>query len=404
MSDLPIADRVRRIRPSPNTVAAARAQALKAEGRDIVDLTIGEPDFDTPENIKAAAIRAIEAGQTKYTPVTGTPALRAAIRAKFRQRLGIEYNEAEITLGGGAKQVIFLALMATVDNGAEVIVPAPYWVSYPDMVAANEGVPIVVACAPENDFKLRPVELEAAITPRTRWLILNSPGNPTGATYHREELRGLADVLLRHPHVHVLADEIYDEIVFDNATAISLVTVEPALRDRILVVNGVSKTYAMTGWRIGYAAGERGLIAAINTLQSQMSSCPSSISQAAAVAALSGEQNGVEVMSAAYQRRRDLAIPLLNSIPGLSCKPSAGAFYLFVSCAGVIGRIRPDGERIGSDLDFCLYLLEREGVAVMHGGAYGLSPFLRLSIATSETTIREACVRIARAVEVLRDQ
>lgn len=401
MSALPIAERVTRIKPSPSTVASARARDLRAEGKDIVDLTVGEPDFDTPDNIKLAGIGAIVRGQTKYTAVNGIPALRAAIQAKFKQRLGIDYQDNEITLGGGAKQVIFLALMATVETGVEVIIPAPYWVSYPDMVRANDGTPVILPCAEAEGFKLQPATLEKAITPNTRWLILNAPGNPTGAIYTASELRALADVLLKHPKVHVLSDEIYDEIVFGNEAVQSLVSIEPALRDRVFVVNGVSKTYAMTGWRIGYGAGNASLIGAINKLQSQMSSCPSSISQVATVEALMGDQSAVTAMSAVYKRRRDLAVKLLNDIPEISCSSSDGAFYLYASCAGVIGRKTPNGTMLNTDLEFALYLLESVGVAVMHGGAYGLSPFFRISIATADTTIEEACTRIAKACQSL---
>ncbi|MCG5480676.1 aspartate transaminase [Sinorhizobium alkalisoli] len=396
MADFQPAARVERIKPSPSTAAAARARDLKAAGRDIVDMTVGEPDFDTPAAVKEAGIAAIRAGDTKYTPVNGTQALRRAIAARLERHTGQVYPLDAITVGGGGKQILFLALMASVDNGAEVIIPAPYWVSYPDMVLANEGKPVIVPCTEADGFKLRPEALEAAITAKTRWLILNAPSNPTGATYSRAELAALAAVLERHPHVWVLTDEIYDEIWFGDGKAVSLVEAAPHLADRIFLVNGVSKSYAMTGWRIGYGAGPAALVAAINKLQSQISSCPSSISQAAATTALEGNQSFVAESVAAYRKRRDLAVERLNAIEGISCTAPSGAFYLFVNCSGVIGMSAPDGRTIANDLDFVLYLLDC-GVAAIHGAAYGLSPYFRLSIATSKAQINEACDRIAKA-------
>lgn len=400
MADFQPAARVERIKPSPSTAAAARARELKAEGRDIVDMTVGEPDFDTPVAIKEAAFAAIRAGDTKYTPVNGTLALRRAIAGRLERHTGHAYPLDTITAGGGGKQIIFLALMASVDNQAEVIIPAPYWVSYPDMVLANEGKPVIVICPEEDGFKLKPESLEAAITPNTRWLILNTPSNPTGATYSRAELEALATVLERHPHVWVLTDEIYDEIRFSEGKAVSLVEAAPGLADRIFLVNGVSKSYAMTGWRIGYGAGPAPLVAAINKLQSQISSCPSSISQAAAAAALDGNQDFISEGVAAYRRRRNLAVERLNAIEGISCLAPEGAFYLFVNCSGVIGKSAPDGRVIANDLDFVLYLLDG-GVAAIHGAAYGLSPYFRLSIATSEAQIEKACACIAKACDAL---
>jgi aspartate aminotransferase len=394
------ADRVTRIKTSPSVAAAARAKELKAAGKDIVDLTVGEPDFDTPGFVKEAAIAAIEDGDTKYTPVNGTPALRKAIAAKLKRRTGLDYPLDQIVVGGGGKQVIFVAFMASVDNGAEVIIPAPYWVSYPDMVLANDGRPVIVECAEADGFKLTPDALEAAITTKTRLLVLNAPSNPTGAAYSDSELKGLAEVLMRHPHVWVLTDEIYDEVWFEAGELRSIVAVEPALRDRLLLVNGVSKTYAMTGWRIGYGAGPLPLVNAINKLQSQISSCPSSISQAAAAVALSGDQSFVRNNVDTYRWRRDRAAEMLNAVPGLSCLVPNGAFYLFPNCAGVIGKRRPDGGVIESDLDFVLYLLEH-GVAAIHGAAYGLSPYFRVSIATSLEAIEEACARISKACAAL---
>lgn len=355
------AERVRRIKPSPSTAAAQRVRELKDQGLRILDLTVGEPDFDTPDHVKAAAIRAIEAGETKYTPVNGTPRLRAAIADKLRERHGLECTDAQITVGGGAKQVIFLALMATLDEGDEVIVPAPYWVSYPDMVRANDGTPVVVDCPEGDGFKLTPERLGAAITVRTRWVVLNTPGNPTGSAYTAGELRALAQVLLDHPQVRVLTDEIYDEIWYREEAAPSLSAVEPRLAERVFLTNGVSKTYAMTGWRLGYGVGPADLVTAINTLQSQTSSCPSSVSQAAAAAALTGPQDFVRDTVRVYRERRDATVKLLNDIPQLNCAVPDGGFYLLVNCQDTIGRITPSGDRIQNDEDFARYLLDEAG-------------------------------------------
>jgi aspartate aminotransferase len=385
------AQRVRRIKPSPSTAAAQRVRELKAEGHQILDLTVGEPDFDTPAHVKAAAVEAIQRGETKYTPVNGTPELRAAIREKLAARHGVRYPVERITVGGGAKQVIFLALMATVDSSDEVIIPAPYWVSYPDMVLANDGTPVIVECQESEGFKLTAARLESAITANTRWVVLNAPSNPTGAAYTADELRELAEVLLAHPHVHVLTDEIYDEIWYEPGQAPTLVGVEPRLRDRVFVTNGVSKTYAMTGWRIGYGAGSAELVAAINKLQSQISSCPSSVSQAAAVAALTGPQDFVAETVAVYQGRRDKLVKLLGDIPGLACTVPSGGFYLFVNCKALLGGA------IRTDEDFARYLLESQQVAVIHGAAYGSPGYVRISFATSNAVLGEACDRIATA-------
>ncbi|MCZ4508034.1 aspartate transaminase [Streptomyces sp. ActVer] len=389
--------RVQRIKPSPSTAAAQRVRELKAQGLAILDLTVGEPDFDTPEHVKAAAVEAIRRGDTKYTPVNGTPQLRAAIAQKLEQRHGLRYSADRIAVGGGAKQVIFLALMATLDTGDEVIVPAPYWVSYPDMVLANDGTPVVVPCPESEGFKLTPRRLESAITDRTRWVILNAPGNPTGAAYTVDELRALADVLLAHPHVQVLTDEIYDEIWFEPGQVPSLAAVEPRLTDRVFLTNGVSKAYAMTGWRIGYGAGSASLVSAVNTLQSQISSCPSSISQAAATAALTGDQDFVRDCVAVYRGRRDVTVKRVDDIPGLSCTPPSGGFYAFVNCTAVLGKRTPAGEVIGSDEDFARHLLESQQVAVIHGAAYGSPGYFRISFATSTDVLTEACERIGRA-------
>ncbi|MEB3043844.1 aspartate transaminase [Rhizobium mulingense] len=401
MSTFVPASRVSRIKVSPSTAASARARELKAAGHDIVDLTVGEPDFDTPENVKAAAHAAIDRGETKYTAVNGTPALRKAIIGDFQRRLGLTYSDNEICVGGGAKQILFLALMASVENDAEVIIPAPYWVSYPDMVIANEGKPVIIECPQETGFKLTPEALEKAFTPKTLWLVLNSPSNPTGAAYSRNELEALGKVLLRHPQVFVLSDDIYDQVWFKDEPMTTLAAAVPELKDRVLLTNGVSKSYAMTGWRIGYAAGPAALIAAINKLQSQMSSCPSSVSQAAAAFALANDQTFINDSVKVYKDRRDYACARLNAVPGLSCLVPDGAFYLYPNCGGVIGKKTLDGKVIENDLDFVLYLLDGVGVAALQGAAYGLSPYFRLSFATSMEAITEACFRIEKAVKAL---
>lgn len=402
MDSIKLASRVTNIRVSPSTAAAQKVRDLQAEGRKILNLTVGEPDFDTPDNIKAAAIAAIEAGDTKYTSVNGTPALRKAVQHDFKTRLNIDCTLEQICVGGGAKQILFVAFMATVEEGSEVIIPTPYWVSYPDMVIANGGTPVVVPCGEDEGFKLTPEKLEAAITPNTRWVVLNSPSNPTGAAYTAEELRALGEVLLRHKHVMVMCDEIYDRIWFADYSVCSILGVVPELANQALIVNGVSKSYAMTGWRIGYAVGPLTLINAINKLQSQSSSCPSSISQAAAAFALTADQAPVEETVKVYRERRDRAHTLINAIPGLSCTLPDGAFYLFPSCAGIIGKTKPDGKKIENDLDFALYLLEVAGVASVHGGAYGLEPYFRISTATSMEVIEQACTQISAAVAQLK--
>ena len=396
-----IAERVRRIKPSPSTAAAQRVRELKSHGLTILDLTVGEPDFDTPDHVKAAAIEAIQAGETKYTPVNGTPRLRAAITGKLRARHGIDCTDAQITVGGGAKQVIFLALMATLDEGDEVIVPAPYWVSYPDMVRANDGNPVVVDCPESDGFKLTPERLAAAITARTRWVVLNTPGNPTGSAYSTAELHALAQVLLANPHISVLTDEIYDEIWYREESAPSLAAVEPRLAERVFLTNGVSKTYAMTGWRLGYGVGPADLVTAINTLQSQTSSCPSSVSQAAAAAALTGPQDFVQDTVRVYRARRDETVKLINDVPQLGCTIPDGGFYLLVNCRDAIGQLTPDGTRIENDEDFARHLLDDQQVAVIHGAAYGAPGYFRISFATSTDVLTEACERIARACAAL---
>lgn len=395
------AARMNRVHPSPSTVAAGRARELRAQGVAVLDLTVGEPDFDTPDNVKAAGIAAIQRGDTKYTAVNGTPDLRAAIIARLHRLTGVEYTAAEISVGSGAKHVIFTALMATLSPGDEVVIPAPYWVSYPDMVVLNDGVPVIVRCPIEDDFKLTPQRLREALTERTRWLILNAPSNPTGAVYSADELRALAAVLAEFPDVLVLTDEIYDEVFLGDGRCTGLLEVAPELRDRVLIVNGVSKTYAMTGWRLGYCAGPAAVVGAINKLQSHMSSCPSSISQAAAVEALTGDQSFVTKAAEHYRRRRDLVVSRVNDIEGLRALAGDGAFYVFIDCSGVIGRRTPSGAVIGSDDAFVGYLLEQAKVASITGSAYGLSPFFRVSFATDEATLSAAMDAIADAVAQL---
>ncbi len=398
MSAIRIAARMRRIKPSPSSAGADRLAQLRREGRDIVSLLIGEPDFDTPEPIRRAAMAAIDSGQTRYTQTAGTLALRQAVAAKFERENGLHYPPGDIIVTVGAKHAIFNALSVSIEAGDEVIIPAPYWVSYPDMVLACDGTPVIVPCPEEHGFLLTPAALEAAITPATRWLILNSPSNPTGAAYTAAQLRSLADVLLRHPQVMLLTDDIYEHIRFGAADNPHIVAIEPKLRGRTLVVNGVSKTYAMTGWRIGYAAGPGELIAAMDMLQSQSTSGACSISQAAALAALGTEPTFLPGWVATYQSRRDLALQRFNAIPGLRCSAPAGAFYLWVNCAGLIGRRTEQGATLETDLDVALYFLESAGVAVIGGSSYGLSPYFRASIATGVDVIEEACRRIAASV------
>lgn len=401
MSPFISAARLARIRESPSVAAAQRVRELRAEQREILDLTVGEPDFDTPDHVKAAAVAAITTGQTKYTAVNGIPALRAAISNRMLDRTGIAFDHRHITVGGGAKQVIFLALMATVEEGVEVIVPAPYWVSYPDMVSVHGGTHVIVECTETERFVLTAGKLEAAITPATRWVILNSPSNPTGAVYTRQELIALAEVFERNPHVNVLCDEIYDEIVFTGTRLPNLLSVAPHLRDRIFVTNGVSKTYAMTGWRLGYGVGNPELVAAINKLQSQSSSCPSSISQAAAAEAIAGDQAFVAESVASYRARRDIIVELLTGIEGLTAGRPEGAFYLFVGCSGLFGKTTPDGRILKDDQDVVMYLLDNASVATIQGSAYGAPSYFRISFATSEDTLRTAATHIAKAVAAL---
>lgn len=401
MSESRIAARVQRIKPSPSSAAQDRANELRRQGRDIVNLVVGEPDFDTPAHIRRAACEAIERGETRYTMSAGTPALRQAVCDKLLRENGLHYQPRDVVITCGAKHAIFNALSVTLEPGHEVIIPAPYWVSYPDMVLACDGTPVVVACKEEDGFRLQAAALEAAIKPNTRWLLLNSPTNPTGAAYAAAHLRAIADVLLRHPQVMLMTDDIYEHIRFSDEVNPHILAIEPALRDRTMVINGVSKTYAMTGWRIGYAAGPADLIAAMETLQSQSTSNACSVSQAAALAALEGDQSFLSGFVAIYRSRRDTALALINAIPGLHCAAPGGAFYLFVNCAGLIGRTTAQGKPLQTDVDVVLYLLDTVGVAMIPGSAYGVAPYFRMSIATGLPVIEEGCRRIAAAVSQL---
>lgn len=399
-----IADRLSRIKPSPTIAVTNKAKELKAAGRDVIGLGAGEPDFDTPNFVKDAAKAAMDDGDTKYTAVDGTPALKDAIIAKFKRDNDLSYERDQITVGTGGKQILYNALMASVNPGDEVIIPAPYWVSYPDMTLLAEGTPVPVSCKAENNFKLQPEELEAAITPKTKWLILNSPSNPTGGAYTWDEMKALTDVLLKHPHVYIMVDDMYEHLVYDGFEFCTPAQVEPKLYERTLTINGVSKSYAMTGWRIGYAGGPKELIKAMAKIQSQSTSNPSSISQAAAVAALNGDQSFLKPRNDAFKARRDMVVEMLNDAEGITCIKPEGAFYVYPSCAGVIGKTTPDGKKIESDEDFVTYLLESEGVACVQGEAFGLSPYFRISYATSEDALREACTRIQRACTGLKGE
>lgn len=384
-----------RVKPSPTIAITAMAAELKAAGRDVIGLSAGEPDFDTPQNIKDAANAAIAAGKTKYTAPDGIIELKQAICAKFERENGLSYEPAQISVGTGGKQTLYNALMATLNPGDEVIIPAPYWVSYPDMVLLAGGTPVAVEASLETDFKLTPEQLEAAITPQTKWFIFNSPSNPSGAGYSRDELKALTDVLLRHPHVWVMSDDMYEHLVFDGFEFCTPAQVEPQLYDRTLTCNGVSKGYAMTGWRIGYAAGPQHLIAAMRKVQSQSTSNPSSISQWAAVEALNGPQDFLASNNIAFKRRRDLVVAQLNAIDGITCPVPEGAFYVYPSIKGLIGKTTPNGTVIENDEAFAKALLAEADVAVVFGAAFGLSPNFRVSYATSDDALTKACARIA---------
>ena len=393
---------LKRIKPSATLAQTNKVMELRAAGKQVIALQAGEPDFPTPDNIKAAAIKAIEENQTRYTTVDGTLALKQAIVAKFKRENGLDYKTNEVSVGTGGKQVLYNALMATLNPGEEVIMAAPYWVSYPDMVMLAGGTPVVVETSIDTKFKMRAEDLEAAITPNTKWVLLNSPSNPSGAAYTRDELKAITDVLMRHEHVWVMTDDMYEHIVYEGFQFATPAQVEPALFPRTLTVNGVSKAYSMTGWRIGYAAGPQPLIKAMSKIQSQSTSNPSSISQAAAVEALNGPQDFIEERQVNFQERRDLVVSMLNQTNGITCATPEGAFYVYPSCAGLIGKKTPDGKVIESDLDFANYLLESENVAVVQGEAFGLSPYFRISYATSVQELEEACSRIQRAAAALR--
>ena len=393
---------LQRIKPSPTLAATQMARDLKAQGRDIISLGAGEPDFDTPDFVKEAAIKAIRDGKTKYTNVDGIPELKEAIVAKFKRDNELDYEIGQINVAPGGKAVLYNALVATLNPGDEVIIPAPYWVSYPDMTLLAGGEPVVVPTTQENKFKLTPEDLERAITPKTKWFIFNSPSNPTGAAYTRDEVKALTDVLMRHPHVWIMSDDMYEHIVYDDFEFTTPAQIEPGLYERTLTINGVSKSYAMTGWRLGYAGGPQPLIKAMAKVMSQSTSNPCSITQYASVAALNGDQSFLIERNNAFKARRDLVVDMLNDAEGLSCAKPEGAFYVYPSCAGAIGKTTPDGAKIASDEDFTTELIKAEGVSAVFGAAFGLAPFFRVSYAASIDDMREACTRIQRFCASLR--
>lgn len=397
-----LADALSRVKPSATIAVTQKARELKAAGRDVIGLGAGEPDFDTPQNIKDAAIDAIRRGETKYPPVSGIAPLREAIAQKFKRENGLDYRPSQTIVGTGGKQILYNAFVATLNPGDEVVIPAPYWVSYPEMVALNGGTPVFVDTKIEDGFKVRPEALEAAITPKTKWFLFNSPSNPSGAAYSREELKALTDVLMRHEHVWVLTDDMYEHLVFGGFEFTTPAQVEPALYGRTLTMNGVSKAYCMTGWRIGYAAGPEALIKAMDMVQGQQTSGACTIAQFAALEALNGPQDFLPGFRQAFERRRDLVVSMLNQANGLKCPKPEGAFYVYPSCEGTIGKTAPSGNRIESDKDFVSELLEAEGVAVVQGSAFGLGPNFRISYATADATLEEACRRIQRFCGSLR--
>ena len=398
-----LADSLKRVKPSATIAVTDKARVLKAAGRNVIGLGVGEPDFDTPDNIKQAAVKAIESGRaSKYTAVDGIPELKAAIIRKFKRENGLDYKPSQITVGTGGKQVLFNALVCTINPGDEVIIPAPYWVSYPDIVLFAGGTPVPVVAKLEDGFKIKPEALEKAITPKTTWLIFNSPSNPTGAAYTRAELKALTDVLVKHPHVWVLTDDMYEHLVYDDFEFFTPAQVEPRLYERTLTMNGVSKAYCMTGWRLGYAGGPEHLIKAMGTLQSQSTPNPSSISQWASVEALDGPQDFIPKHNKVFKERRDLVVSMLNQAKGITCAKPEGAFYVFPFCEGTIGKTAPSGKKIGNDEDFVKELLAAEGVAVVHGSAFGLGPAFRISYATSNEALEESCQRIQRFCGSLR--
>ena len=397
-----IADRLKRIKPSMTVGINVKANALRAEGKDVLVLAAGEPDFDTPHNIRKAASDAMDAGKTRYVPGKGTPELQKAIQYKFLKDNNLNYDLDEIIVGVGGKHIIYNAMMATINPNDEVIIPAPFWVSYPDIVLLAEGKPVIVQCPENQNFKLTADKLEKSITDKTKWLMLNSPSNPTGSLYSKQELKELAKVLLKYPQVLIMSDDIYEKVIYDNLEFTTIASVEPKLKDRCLTLNGVSKAYCMTGWRLGYCGASKEIIAAMNKIQSQSTTSTSSISMAAAVEALNGPQGFIKDHNEAFVRRRDLVVNLLNNIDGLSCLTPEGAFYVYPSCTGVIGKETPEGMKISNDEDFMTYLLESEGIAGVHGAAFGLSPYFRLSYATSDEILKDACTRIKRACEKLK--
>ncbi|MFP4098374.1 MAG: pyridoxal phosphate-dependent aminotransferase [Alphaproteobacteria bacterium] len=396
-----VADRLKRIKPSPTLAVTSKAKELKAAGRDVIGLGAGEPDFDTPDFVKDAAKQAINNGETKYTAVDGTPELKDAIIAKFMRDNHLQYSRDQIIVGTGGKQILYNALMASVNPGDEVLIPAPYWVSYPDMALLAEGEPVIVECSKKNNFKLTAQQLDAAITPKTKWFIFNSPSNPTGGAYTRQELKELTEVLIKHPHVYIMSDDMYEHIIYDDFAFTTPAQIEPALFERTLTCNGVSKAYAMTGWRLGYAGGPTELIKAMAKIQGQSTSNASSISQAAALAALNGDQSFLKERNAVFRERRDLVVDMINAAQGLECSCPEGAFYVYASCAGAMGKKTPEGKRIDTDEDFVTYLLESKGVAAVHGAAFGMSPYFRVSYATSTENLTEACKRIQEACAAL---
>ncbi len=391
-----LSDSIGRIKPSPTIAVSSLARELKAAGQDVIGLGAGEPDFETPENIKKAAIDAINRGETRYTAVDGIPELKEAICAKFKRDNDLDYTPSQITVGTGGKQVLFNALMATLNEGDEVIIPAPYWVSYPDMVLLAGGTPVFANADQSTSFKLQPETLEAAITEKTKWLIFNSPSNPTGAGYSHDELKALTDVLMRHPYVWILTDDMYEHLAYDDFKFATPAQVKPGLYDRTLTMNGVSKAYCMTGWRIGFAGGPEHLIKAMSKLQSQSTSNPSSVSQWAAVEGLNGPQDFIAEHNKSFKERRDLVVSMLNQANGISCLTPEGAFYVYPSCEGCLGKTTEGGKKIKTDEDFVTALLEEEGVAAVHGSAFGLSPHFRISYATSTEALEEACQRIQK--------
>ena len=397
-----VADRINRIKPSMTVGINIKAKAMKEEGKDVIVLAAGEPDFNTPKNIRDAANRAMEEGKTKYVPGKGTPELQKAIQKKFKEDNNIDYSLDEIICGVGGKHIIYNAMMATINSGDEVIITAPYWVSYPDIVLLAEGKPVIVECPENQNFKIKPEQLEKYITPKTKWLMLNSPSNPTGAVYSKEELKDLAKVLINHPHVLIMCDDIYEKIIYDGLEFHTLASVEPSLKNRCLTLNGVSKSYCMTGWRLGYCGAPKEIIAAMNKIQSQSTTSTSSITMAASVEAISGPQDFILDHNKKFIKRRDLVVSKLNEIDGITCSKPDGAFYVYPNCQDILGKITPNGKKISSDEDFMTYLLEDQGVAGVHGSAFGLSPYFRLSYATSDHILEDACNRIQLACSKLK--